>query len=365
MRDWTEQEEQEMIERAKTGDPQANYELSLWAQDRSEEEPDEPRWNRLAAKCLVKAAQAGYGPAQERMAVILQQSATAKSGRASTPPSAEEDMPEPVHIDEVRKSTAGRRQASRQTAGTQQTTTARRSTSSRRPSLRKEPEEDYEDEEEEVEDDWGDEEDARPVRTARHSAAKKSGGEKSSSLPFGQWGESQWRKMELICIGICAILLIAIAVIFITGRSGGRSNEGTNSGVPAPGLANTNSVSDDAENDGQGAEPTATPEDYPDEDTLAAIRASDLEVLPAEQEYVLIPTTATVSVGNTTLRLRYGPSTTYNQVALDDGSRASMPDGTKVEVFAKKGDWWMVRYEGKFGWCSKEYLIEDAEASVG
>ena len=156
-----------------------------------------------------------------------------------------------------------------------------------------------------------------------------------------------------------------IAVIFITGRHS-KSESGTGSGVPAAGQVNTNSGSEDDTGGSGAAEPTALPEDYPDDDTLAAIRASDLEVLPADQEYVLLPTTATVSVGNTTLRLRYGPSTTYEQVVLDDGTKASMPDGTKVEVFAKKGDWWMVRYEGKFGWCSKEYLIEDAEAaSVG
>ena len=114
-----------MIERAKSGDPQANYELSLWAQERSEEEPDEPRWNRLAAKCLVKAAQAGYGPAQERMAVILQQSAAGKAGRAPAPQ--EPDMPEPVHINEARQS------AGRQSARQQQTGTARRPVSTRRP----------------------------------------------------------------------------------------------------------------------------------------------------------------------------------------------------------------------------------------
>ena len=297
-----------MIERAKSGDPQANYELSLWAQERSEEEPDEPRWNRLAAKCLVKAAQAGYGPAQERMAVILQQSAAGKSGRAAAPQ--EPDMPEPVHINEARQS------ASRQSAR-QQTSTARRPVSTRRPPVREEPEDEYDDEDED-DDGWGDEdEDVRPVRRPRRSAEQKSDRRQNASLPFSQWGDSQWRKMEMICIGICALLLIAIAVIFITGRHS-KSESGTGSGVPAAGQVNTNSGSED--------------------DTG----------------------------GSVTLRLRYGPSTTYEQVVLDDGTKASMPDGTKVEVFAKKGDWWMVRYEGKFGWCSKEYLIEDAEAaSVG
>ena len=105
MRDWTEQEEQELIELAKTGDPRANYELSQWALARGEEEPDEPRWNRLAAKCLVKAAQAGYGPAQERMAEILRQQqkdpAPTTAARASRQTSAAA-APEPVRLSDAR-----------------------------------------------------------------------------------------------------------------------------------------------------------------------------------------------------------------------------------------------------------------------
>ena len=86
MNEWTEQEEQQIIERAKTGDPEANYALSLWALERGEEEPDEPRWNRLAAKCLVKAAQAGYGPAKEQMAALLKQSGQPEMTPRKSPP---------------------------------------------------------------------------------------------------------------------------------------------------------------------------------------------------------------------------------------------------------------------------------------
>ena len=65
MQDLTEQQEQEMIRRAKAGDPEANYQMSLWALEQAIAEPEEERWNRLAAKCLVKAVDAGYEPAKE------------------------------------------------------------------------------------------------------------------------------------------------------------------------------------------------------------------------------------------------------------------------------------------------------------
>ena len=92
MDEWTEQEEQQIIEQAKTGDPEANYALSLWALRRGEEEPDEPRWNRLAAKCLVKAAQAGYGPAKEQMASLLSQSGQSVPAPQSAPPADTESV---------------------------------------------------------------------------------------------------------------------------------------------------------------------------------------------------------------------------------------------------------------------------------
>ena len=92
MREWTEQEEQQMIALAKQGDPQANYELSQWALRRGEEEPEESRWNRLAAKCLVKAAQAGYAPAQARMAELLH----ASNDGAASAARPEEEEPAPA-----------------------------------------------------------------------------------------------------------------------------------------------------------------------------------------------------------------------------------------------------------------------------
>ncbi len=336
MKDWTEQEEQEMIELAKTGDPRANYELSLWALERGEEEPDEPRWNRLAAKCLVKAAQAGYGPAQERMEDILQQQK--KQAAAPSPHRREPEAvpPEPVRIDAAR--------------GAQTARPARQNVRRPAPAVRRPVREEYDEEEYDENDgeEYDDELDSRPFR----------GRSRSVGSFFSGWTNGQWRKLEMVCIGICAVLLIAIAAIFISSRS---SDEGGGSGSSVPQAGQANPAGDGQSEGGQ-----QTQEEYPTEDIISDIHASGLEVLPGEQEYVTAPTTATVSVGNTTLRLRIGPSTTYSQVKLDDGSDASMPDGTKVDVYAKKGDWWLLKYQGKYGWSSKEYLIEDAgAASVG
>ena len=345
MRDWTEQEEQELIELAKTGDPRANYELSQWALARGEEEPDEPRWNRLAAKCLVKAAQAGYGPAQERMAEILRQQqkdpAPTTAARASRQTSAAA-APEPVRLSDAR--------SARQTGAARQTpSAARRPAAVTRRPVRDEydDEEDYDEDEEDYAEDYD-----RATRDRRPR-----GGGRSF---FSNWGDAQWRKMEMICIGICAVLLIAIAAIFISSRSSSKDS-GSGSGVPTAGQANP------ADPDGSAApDADVQTEPYPSEEILESIRSSGLEILPAEQEYVTAPTTATVSVGSTTLRLRIGPSTTYSQVKDASGADVSMPDGTKVDVYAKKGDWWLLLYDGKLGWSSKEYLIEDAAPnSVG
>ena len=341
MIDWTEQEEQEMIARAKAGDPKANYELSLWALERSEEEPDEIRWNRLAAKCLVKAAQAGYGPAQERMAGLLEQRAAQAQAQttarrpAPEPEDEEEDEPPaPVRISDVRRSGRLASLAARQKP--RQTTTARRPV----------PQEDEFDEEE-PEDEGGedyDEDDLIAEEDRPGIRRKPRGGGRKKPLPMASWGESQWRKMELICIGVCAVLIIAIIILFITGRRD-KTTRQADPTVPQAGEVVTATP-----------EPETETEPYPDDATKDAIMASDIEVQPADLDYVKAPETATVTVGvgNKTLRLRTGPNTSYHQLA-------EMPNGSTVDVFAKKDDWALVRYESDdgtlYGWCSESYLI--------
>ena len=345
MIDWTEQEEQEMIARAKAGDPRANYELSLWALERSEEEPDEIRWNRLAAKCLVKAAQAGYGPAQERMADLLAKNAAAAKTTAPEPePDAAEEPPAPVPI-------SGARRAARQAATARQAAAEkpRQTTTARRPAPRAvSPEDEYEDEYEEPDEegmeDYDPDEEARPRR--RQKVSKAAG---RRSLPFSSWGEAQWRKMELICIGVCAVLIIAIIIMFVTGRRDRRVQQGD------PTVPQAGEVTE--------ATPEPELEPYPDDTVKAAIQNSDIEVQPADLDYVKSATTATVTVGvgNKTLRLRTGPNTNYRSIT-------EMPNGSTVDVFAKKDDWVLVLYQGDdgplYGWCSSSYLITTS-GSVG
>lgn len=332
MREWTEQEEQEMIERAKAGDPEANYELSLWALRRGEEEPEESRWNRLAAKCLVKAAQAGYGPAKERMDSLLKQSAAQKAAMRQE----EIDKPPaPVKLSEARQSAA--RQSARQS-------TARRPAARREP----DPEDDYSPSA------WDDEEeeDDTPIR----GFGRTSGGGSIFSF-FSRWTESQWRTMEMVCVGICVVLLAAILVMVFTGKRSDNTQPGAS--VPPAG-------------DAQVAEtaPTAEPEPYPDDETRTAIMAADLQVFPMDENYESVPTTGTVSVTSTSLRLRKGPNTSYEQTELSDGSKAEMANGTVVDVYARKDGFALVGYNDNgatvYGWCSADYLVLSAGSnSVG
>ena len=331
--EWSEQEEQEMIERAKEGDPKANYELSLWALSRSEEEPDEPRWNRLAAKCLVKAAQAGYAPAQKRMNELL-------AARASKPaPEEQPPVQEPVRLSDVR---------SRSARGPVQPASTARRPASRRAAVREEPD-DFADEQDDLPlfDDEEDYDDA----PARRSAPAKKPRSPRKMTPISQWGDAQWRKLELVCMGVCALLLVIIGVMVITGRSGRGSAANNSTSIP-PAMA--------AE---PAASPTQEPVQYPDDETRRKIEAADLSIYPADGDYMTVPTTATVKVGSTTLRLRKGPNTDYSQLAR-------MPDGTNVNVYAAKDDWCLVLYEDGedgpvYGWCSSEYLLITTGAASG
>ncbi len=357
MREWTEQEEQEMIDRAKAGEPEANYALSLWALARGEEEPDEPRWNRLAAKCLVKAAQAGYGPAQERMAGLLSNSGGGAAGGgprssrrtedrprpAEAPAPEDEPLPEDIPDEEPVQPRRARRAApDREPVSIHD---ARRSAASRAPvrhtSTARRPEPPAEDEDELYDGEDGDVEDEAGVRPAR---GRKDRGGKGGL--FSNWGETQWRRTERICVVICLVLLIAIAVMLFTSR-GSRSGSEAASAIPPAGEVSPAAVI-----------PTGEPQgSYPDDATRAEIEAAELDIPPMAEDYRSGPTTATVSVNSISLRLRKGPNTSYDEIT-------SMPDGSKVEVFADKNDWSLVRYQGDegaiYGWCSSTYLIIDA-----
>ena len=364
MREWTEQEEQQIIAQARQGDPKANYELSLWALRRSEEEPEEERWNRLAAKCLVKAAQAGYGPAQERMAELLHSAGAGSAPTAGPRPvpkmneEPDDTLREPVRLSDARQARRGQGPAPESTARRVRSA-GPESTARRAP----EPEEEYEEEEprfrrsrpvrrppeedrweddlpqDAPEDDYDGYEDEPSVRGGGQGAVSR-------------WGEGQWKRLEIICVAVCAILLVAIAVMIITSRHG--TTGGSQSTIPPAGDASAAATT--------SPEPAA--DDYPPDDVIKAIENSELEIKPDEGEYVTVPTSATVNVESTSLRLRTGPNTEYKLVT-------SMPDETVVDVYANKNDWSLVYYKDAedgpvYGWCSSEYLfINTGAANTG
>lgn len=386
MREWTEREEQEMIDRAKAGDPQANYELSLWALQRAEEEPGEVRWNKLAAKCLVKSAQAGYAPAQKRMEqLLLQQKAKAEAaakGEAGESAAFEEEeerpAPRPARRSETARAPEGSRTAPRRDAPASRTArepapasrTAREPASTartgrqapsaasraaaRRPVREQRTAYDVEEDEQEEE-----EEELRPRRASRSAsrapaprerAARSSrvrdedeedGGRRSGGSFFANWGEAQWKRMEIICIAVCVVLAIVLAVMLLTGNK--KDSAGGDGFVPAANVA--------------GETGSTLPASYPDEATKAAIQAADLSQYPDESDYVTVPTTAVVGAAEN-LRLRKGPNSTFDELA-------QMPSNTRLEIFAKRSGWDLVRYNNTtWGWCSAEYLIEDATGTT-
>ena len=223
------------------------------------------------------------------------------------------------------------------------------------------------------EDEYGDEDDYPRRRRVKQRSPpeddryeRDDGGQDAAPAggPGAGWGERQWRRVEIICVAVCAVLLVAIAVMIITSRSGSAGQTGT--AIPAAGAANLTGDADSAGTTGDDAggagDDASAQEEYPSAETIADIQAADLEMFPAESEYVNVPTTATVKVDSQSLRLRKGPSTTYTPPIC------SMEDGTVVSIFANKENWSLVLYEGGeegpvYGWCSSEYLIVTAGAA--
>lgn len=98
-------------------------------------------------------------------------------------------------------------------------------------------------------------------------------------------------------------------------------------------------------------EPTAEPTPEPGrKGWLDLSKYPDLEVVPGEDsiydDYVYYAVTV-----SSALNMRSGPGTSYKQIG-------SIPDATKVGAVAKSdgGKWYLVYYDGKFGWVSSGYL---------
>ncbi len=313
MIDLTEQQEQEMIEKAKAGDPEANYRMSLWALEQAMAEPEEERWNRLAAKCLVKAAEAGYAPAKEKMDELLAQTqpvprhepAPAPSDRGAAEP-AEEPAPAPHRPDADASAPAGT--ASAASAFSALGAKAKNAFAKL----------------------------GAKGRTARTESAD---GKKTGLFDFSRWDDAKWKRMQVICIVICVVLAILILVMVITGRS--KKDDAANEEViiPPANVATTPVPSTS----------TPVPAAYPDDAVKAEIAAADLTVFPEDADYVTEATTRTVSTNGGPLNLRKGTNADAEWIS-------SLSSGTTVDVYAFRNGWALVKTGGTWGWCSNDYL---------
>ncbi|MCC8357250.1 MAG: SH3 domain-containing protein [Oscillospiraceae bacterium] len=334
MHDLSEQERQDMIQRAKGGDPQANYELALWALDQAEEEPEEERWNRLAAKCLVKAAQGGYGPAVEHTAHLLQQTEAGEPEDEAAPerpkskaPAQQTAQDEPADAEEFdwdgyQEPEQERASANVPAPGVVAKAAAVVGIAGR----------------------W-------LKRTFRRLRAGKDGQEENAGgshrAKSGKGGlagffsgmtENKWKRMEIICIAACVLLALLITILIVTGRK--NKAEAEDEAVPTPATVVQTVDTDEEE---------TTTSDYPSDTVKEEIASAVLSIYPSEEDYVTEETTATVSATGG-LNLRRGPGSSYGQIIL-------MANGTSLEVYAYKNGWALVLYDGDtWGWCSADYI---------
>lgn len=313
----SEQQEQEMIAKARAGDPEANYRMSLWALEQAMAEPEEERWNRLAAKCLVKAAEAGYTPAQEKMEELLAQTAEPQPVR----PAPERTNPAPVTPaqEPVRSAAAAPRRnpaseppaakpAAKSAAGVFAAVSG-----------------------------W-----IRNVFSGLTAKAKPATSDKSEAktglFDFNHWDDAKWKKMQIVCIIICAVLAVLIAAMVISGH-GKDDDADTEIVIPPANVAATPVP----------ATPSPTPAAYPDDDTKAEIAKAALTVFPDDADYVTEPTTRTVNTNGGPLNIRKGTGSDADWIT-------SVSYGTKVDVYAFRNGWALIKTGSTWGWCSNDYL---------
>ena len=330
MTDLTEQQEQEMIERAKAGDPEANYQMSLWALEQSMAEPDEERWNRLAAKCLVKAAEAGYEPAKEKMNELLAQTADSPEPESIRPQASPQETYAPQAAPDARtynapqtasdaqgqpaRDKAAAFKAKAAAAGSAIAAGAGKLFAKIKGLFSK----------------------SGTERTA-DGAAAPADGKKSGFFNFSQWDDAKWKRMQLVCVVICVILALLIIILLVTGKS--KKNEEAEEVIPTPVTETVTPV------------PASTPEPvlYPDAATREEIAAVENLVQPDDGDFVDAAKTVTVSTSGSVLNLRSGPGQSNTQVG-------SLPNGTTLDVYAYKNGWALVKYNDTWGWCSNDYL---------
>jgi len=384
----TEQQEQEMIDRAKTGDPEANYQMSLWALDQAMAEPEEERWNRLAAKCLVKAAEAGYAPAKAKMDELLKaaeaHAEAAGAGETGAVPASAGNTGAVAGAAASAQfgKVAGQAGAAAKKAGKaagQAAVKAGKALASGTSALTKKAKERM------AQSAQARAEKAQTAQAAQGAQTAPAGqttaapatavgtapaggshaGKKSSSIlpDFSQWDDAKWKKMQIACVIVCVVLAILIAILIISGnrhKSTPAADEGTTQ-IPAAVVADTtepNGANGNAANPADGAdadgdtEVTAAPtaaetSSYPDQEVRDEIQAAALDVYPEDGDYVEEAKTATVSVSS--LNMRSGPGTNYNIVG-------AVFANARVDVYANKNGWALIKNGDVWGWCSYDYL---------
>ncbi len=362
----TEFEEQKMIEQAQAGDPKAKFEMSQWALKKSEEEPEEERWKRLAAKCLVEAAQAGYAPAQQMVQELM-------GGGAPAEPAAEPEIPElpeeedvtpeqdapttvfkavqaPAAEDDIRaepqtgetpffvdleepegmpedEEAAAASPAQKVLAVLQKVgavvVAAVSAVAGLIARLRKdEGEEETPEEEEEL---------AAPPEDApfsrRNARSRESGLER--------WVNDNWKILGPVCIAVIVVMAVLIVLLF-TIPAQEPIPEPTPTPLPTPTAA-----------------PTPTPEPFPNEATRTEINTdAGLSYRPAENEY-LASSQSYVVDSDDGMNMRSGPSTDYDVLTRLDSQ-------LRITAYAshQSGDetWYLVNTGGDWGWVIKDYL---------
>lgn len=359
----TDMEEKKMIEQAKAGDPKAQFEMSQWARQMSILEPDEERWNRLAAKCLVDAAQAGYGPAKDMVQRLV-------SGQGEEPEAPETPMP--TVADTARFAPVGK-----PSAFFDDFETPAQPAAPERSFYDQAGEADYDAPEEEEYDLLPEESGFMAVVKKAAAAAKKGvmfaaaaaagliatlrekkkdaadepgeaeveaapAGRRSAAHSrasgFSAWVDENWQVLRIVCIVVCVVLAALIVVLLIP------SEEAEVEELPE--LAPT-------------VEPTAapTPEPFPNEATKLEISTTGtLQYRPGDSDassYLTASQSFTVQAEastDTAENLRQGPSASdYPDVIM------RIDNGTKVTAYAKYQNsegvvWYLINCGGTWGW---------------
>lgn len=366
----TDFEEQKMIEDARAGDPKAKYEMSQWARQMSALEPEEERWNRLAAKCLVESAQAGYEPAKKMVQALIK----GQDPMRAEPEAEEEEAPAEEPAEELAEEPAEEAEFIREPADepAEERPVSAGKTGYPGESSFYDYEREEEPEAEADEEDYPDEPQnfgqkllgglqaaaatvaalvgglagklaEKKARAAAEAEAEEeeeapsvpSRGRHSSGGGLTQWVSDNWSMIRVVCIVVIVVMAILI-VLLLTIPVEDPTPDPTPTTVPTPTM-----------------EPTPTPEPFPNAATRTEISTTpNLSYRPAETEFLPASQSYTVD-SDDGMNMRSGPSTEYD--VLD-----RLASELRITAYAshQSGDetWYLVNTGGEWGWVIKDYL---------